>query len=155
MGTIYSGYAFDKLRVAVIVFCVTAAPLLVVAGLTTDSAPQPVGVLLDGTVLGHVPSQPGAGNSALLSVETADGRVICGMEQALFPNRLLPPIGTSVTVDYADGGCHPEPIDNTGLRVGLVLFGSTCVIGVSTYFWRNSRLGRRFRAAREVPSLWN
>ncbi|MBF9128845.1 hypothetical protein I0C86_07580 [Plantactinospora sp. S1510] len=139
-------------RSAVIIFCLSAAPLLLIFGLTADPAPKPLGVLLDGTVVDHAPPGPGDANAAIVSVQTPEGRVICGVERVLLPNGRLPVVGATITVDYADGRCRPAAEDNTGIRVGLVLIGATGVIGVSTYYWRRSGPGRRFRAARKAAT---
>lgn len=135
-----------------IIFCLSAAPLFLVFGLTMDPAPKPLGVLLDGIVVDHAPPGPGDANAAIVSVQTPEGRVLCGIERAASPGGRLPVVGATITVDYAAGMCHPEPEDRTGIRVGMVLVGATGVVGVSTYFWRRSGPGRRFRAAREAAS---
>ncbi|GIG85599.1 hypothetical protein [Plantactinospora endophytica] len=132
-----------------IAFCLSAAPLLLIAGLTIGPPPTPVGVPLDGTVVSHTPTRTGNGTEAVIAVRGApDGQLLCGIERILFPDRRLPLVGAPITVYYADGMCSPEPADNTGLRVGLVLFGGTGVVGVTVYFWQRSGPGRRFRAAR-------
>ncbi|SCL21511.1 hypothetical protein GA0074692_1193 [Micromonospora pallida] len=58
-----------------------------------------------------------------MRADTADGPVICGIDQAAFPDRRLPALHAELTVDYHPTGCAPAPVSQALPRWVMIALG--------------------------------
>ncbi|WP_433393583.1 hypothetical protein [Micromonospora sp. KLBMP9576] len=130
---------YPYLPIAAIVPCL----LMLLVGLFDDfGPPPPVGKLVPGTVIAVQRDSSGRGVSALLSVDTADGRVTCGIDRAAFPGERVPPLHTQVTVDHTPAACALPPVSQELPRWSILAMGGGGLALMIFWLWAGRRAPR-------------
>ena len=127
---------------------------MLLAGLFADrELPPPVGELVPGTVVAVEADSSGRPAVALVWVDTAEGRVFCGINLKDISGERSPALHTQLTVDYTPTACAPAPVSREVPRWVLVAMGGGGLVLIGALFIANRRLGRpRFRRHRRLTA---
>ncbi|GIJ37071.1 hypothetical protein [Micromonospora andamanensis] len=110
---------------------------LLLAGLFADlGPPPPAGELVPGTVVSVEADRSGRPVSALLSIDSSDGPVYCGIHREAFPGAHIPPPQTRLTVDYTPPACAPAPVSRELPRWLLLSTGGGGLALMAAYLRR-------------------